>query len=166
MDTLLSKQDIEERLSKAYALAVAARAGYTTADHDLDRDGVDMRVQAGGDMRPAIDLQLKATINLGDPDYQGYFHFPLKRSNYKQLIIPTQTPRLLIVLDLPKDEAFWMTITGDELVLRRRAYWLYLGNKPESENASSVTVQIPEGNVFDVESLRSLMKQSRGGTIG
>ena len=166
MDALLSNQDIEERLSKAYALAVAARAGYTTADYDLDRDGVDMRIQAGGDMRPAIDLQLKATINLGDPDYEGHFHFPLKQSNYNQLIIPTQTPRLLVVLDLPKEEASWMTITEDELVLRRRAYWLYLGNKLETENSSSVTVQIPEGNVFDVDSLRFLMEQSRGGIIG
>ena len=38
----------------------------------------------------------------------------------------TQTPRLLVVLELPADESQWMTVTREELVLRRRAYWLSL----------------------------------------
>ena len=64
--------DQEEALSRVYARAVAARAGYVTADYDMDRDGVDLRIQAGGAMRPALDLQLKATINLGQP-HDGHF---------------------------------------------------------------------------------------------
>ena len=67
MDALLGSRDLEERLSMAYAHAVAARAGYIPAVYDLDRDGIDLRIQAGGAMRPALDLQLKATINLGAP---------------------------------------------------------------------------------------------------
>ena len=164
-DALLTTQDREECLSKAYAHTVAARAGYTTAVYEHDRDGVDIRIQAGGSMRPAIDLQLKATINLGETDDDGCFHFPLKRVNYDKLIIATQTPRLLVVLDLPREETEWMTITADELVLRRRAYWLNLLGSTETENQWSVTVRIPELNVFDVESLRALMEQSRGGKI-
>ena len=54
-------------------------------------------------MRPAIEFQLKATINLSDPD-DGYVRFPLRRRNYDLLIVDTQTPRLLMVLDLPSDE--------------------------------------------------------------
>ena len=61
-DTLLTIPDQEEALSRAYAYAIAAGAGYITGDYDLDRDGVDFRIQAGGPMRPALELQLKATI--------------------------------------------------------------------------------------------------------
>ena len=115
-------------------------------------------------MRPALDLQLKATINLirkGD----GYVRFQLKRKNYDDLCEDTQTPRLLVVLDLPKDERRWMTITTDELVLRHRAYWLNLKGWDETVNQTSVTVQIPEQNIFNVENLQALMEQSRQGSI-
>ena len=63
-DALLTIQDREEALSRVYARAVAAGAGYATAECDFDRDGVDLRIHAGGAMRPAVDLPLKATTNL------------------------------------------------------------------------------------------------------
>ena len=65
-DNLLTKSDRQEALSRAYAHAVAAQAGYVTAVYESDRDGVDLRIQASGVMRPALELQLKATINLGN----------------------------------------------------------------------------------------------------
>ena len=163
-DTLLTIPDQEEALSRAYAHAVAARAGYITAVYDVDHDGVDLRIQAGGAMRPALDLQLKATVNLGAPP-DGYFRFPLGRGNYDQLRIDTQTPRLLVVLDLPRDGCEWMTITENELVLRRRAYWLSLRGYEETDNRSSVTVRIPSDNLFDVDGLCALMEQSRNGSV-
>ena len=161
---MLTYPDREEALSRVYAHAVAARAGYVTAVYDIDRDGIDLRIQAGGAMRPALDLQLKATVNLGEAR-EGCFHFPLKRRNYDLLRIETQTPRLLVMLDLPKDEEQWVTITEDELVMRRRAYWLNLKGFEETDNRSSVTVRIPVGNLFDVENLHTLMEQSREGRI-
>lgn len=162
--SLLTNPDREEALSRVYAHAVAARAGYVTAVYDIDRDGIDLRIQAGGKMRPALDLQLKATVNLGEAR-DGCFHFPLKRRNYDLLRIETQTPRLLVVLDLPKDEEQWVTITEDELVMRRRAFWLNLKGFEERDKRSSVTVRIPVGNLFDVENLHALMEQSREGRI-
>ena len=163
-DSLLKTADQEEALSCVYARAVAARAGYTTSGPEQDRDGVDLQVQAGGTMRPALDLQLKATVNLERRD-DGHVHFPLKRRNYDLLREKTQTPRLLVVLDLPKDEAQWMTVTKNELVLRYRAYWLNLQGREETANKAYITVAIPKGNLFHVESLRCLMEQSRGGRI-
>ena len=115
-------------------------------------------------MRPALDLQLKATINLrASPD--GHYRFPLNRRNYDLLRVETQTPRLLVVLHLPRNEEQWVTITAEELVMRRRAYWLNLRNCDATDNQSSVTVRIPMGNVFDVDNLRTLMDQSRRGAI-
>lgn len=163
-DSLLSEPDQEEALSRVYAQAVAVRAGYTTSLPDFDRDSVDLQIKAGGRMRPAIDLQLKATINLGEP-IDDHFRFPLKSRNYDLLRIETQTPRLLVVLDLPRDKCAWMSITENELILRRRAFWVNLKGLPETINQTSVTISIPMDNLFTVESLQDLMEQSRTGGI-
>jgi len=163
-DTLLTIPDQKEALSRAYVRAVAARAGYVTTDHDFDRDGIDLGIKAGGKMRPALDVQLKATENLGALKGEC-FHFPLKSGNYDKLRIDTQTPRILVVLDLPKEESQWMTITEESLVMRRRAYWLNLRGREETSNRSSITVKIPHGNLIHVDSLRRLMQQSRNGRI-
>ena len=164
IDALLTESDRKEALSRIYAQAVAARAGYGTAEYSHDRDSIDLRIQAGCGMRPALELQLKATIKLRRLN-DGYIRFSLKPKNYNDLRENTQTPRLLVVLDLPKDEHQWMTITADELVLRYRAYWLNLKGWDETTNQTSITVRIPEQNIFNVENLRALMEQSRQGSI-
>ena len=163
-DALLTIPDQEEALSRVYVQAVAARSGYVTASYDLDRDGIDLQIGAGGEMRPKLDLQLKATVGLGKPK-DGCFRFQLRRRNYDLLREETQTPRLLVVLDLPEDKHQWMTVTADELVLRHGAYWLNLKGCEETTNRSSVTVKVPRENLFDVEGLRALMEQSRKGRI-
>lgn len=163
-DAALQTSLVEEALSCVYARAVAARAGYNVTTSGVDVDSVDLKIQAGGSMRPALDLQLKATVNLSEPR-DGYVSFPLRLKNYNDLRIDTQTPRLLVVLDLPTDDQRWMEVTEEELVLRRRAYWMSLKGAGERANTSTVSVQIPATNLFNVESLRSLMDQSRTGSI-
>ena len=162
IDALLTVSDQKEALSLIYARAVAARAGYVTEVLSPDRDSVDLCIRAGGRIRPLLDLQLKATVNLKRPG-DGFLHFPLGIKNYNDLRIESLILRLLVVLDLPKEEQRWMTITQDELILRHRAYWLNLQGYEETANQSSVTVRIPEENLFNVESLRTLMEQSRTG---
>ena len=163
-DRLLTSADQKAALSVVYAKAVAARAGYVTSVPDLDRDGVDLRIEAGGAMRPALDLQLKATARPGVPA-SGSLTFDLKRRNYDLLRVDTQTPRILVVFVLPGNRNHWMTITREELVLRRSAYWLSLRGADETMNRSSLTVRLPVANLFDVDGLRRLMEQSRNGRI-
>jgi len=93
-DTLLSTSDQKEALSRAYIYAIAAGAGYLVATQDFDRDGIDLMINAGGDMRPSLGIQAKATINLGQPT-EGTYRYPLKRRNYDLLRLPTQVPRAL-----------------------------------------------------------------------
>ena len=163
--TLLTGPDQKEGLSVAYVKALAARAGFSTAVPEPDRDSVDVRIMAGGPRRPALDLQLKATTDLAEAQ-DGFRRFRLRIKNYNELRIETQTPRLLVVLDLPQDEVQWMTITMEELVLRRRAYWVSLQQGHEEVvRQETVTVRIPEGNVFDVATLQTLMERSRNGDI-
>lgn len=164
-ETLLTTPDRKEALSRVYVQALAARAGYLTSVPEPDRDSVDLRIQAGGPRRPGLDLQLKATTELSEPR-DGFLRFRLSIKNYRDLSDETQTPRLLVVLDLPKDESQWMTVTDKEIALRRRAYWLSLQkDREEVDDQSTVTVRIPERNVLDVETMQKLMEQSRTGKI-
>ncbi len=115
-------------------------------------------------MRPCLDVQLKATVNLGKQE-DGVFRYPLKRRNYDLLRESTMVPRILVVLDLPRDESMWLTITAEELILRRCAFWASLAGLPDTGNKESVTVSIPASNLFDVGGLKALMEQSRTGAI-
>ena len=160
-NTLLSTSDQEEAMSWAYIRAVAGFAGYTISVEDFDRSGIDLRIHAGGVLSPSIGLQLKATINLGPPQSDSCFHYPLKVENYNRLVRPSQVPRYLVVLDLPTDKADWLEISDRELVLRHCAYWVSLADETESSNSTSVTVKIPAENRFAPEGLRGLLERSR-----
>ncbi len=161
---LLTGNDRKEALSRAYVAAVAAGAGYVTAHQDFDRDGVDIQIRAGGAMRPTLDIQLKATANLAMEGDDG-FRYPLRRRNYDLLRDASMVPRVLVVLDLPADEAMWINVSTDELVLRRCAYWVWLGDKPEAANSETVTVSISRKNLFDVDGLRNLMGKADTGAL-
>ena len=163
-DNLLTIADREEELSFVYVRAIAAQAAYTTAAPSLDRSGVDLSIHAGGATKPALDLQLKASVNLAKRD-DGFVRHKLKRRNYDSLRIETQTPRLLVVLDLPADRDRRAAVTEEKLILTNRAYWLSLKGFPETANEVSITAKIPEANLFNVDSMRRLMDQSRRGKI-
>ena len=162
---MLTRADQKERLSLVYVKALAARAGFTTSERGLDRDSIDVSIHGGEPQHPALDLQLKATATLG-AGRNGCRSFPsLKIKNYDDLRCPTQTPRLLVVLELPQEESRWMMVTPEELILRRRAYWLSLQGEGGVPNKTTVTVHIPEGNRLDVEALQTLMERSRKGEV-
>jgi Domain of unknown function (DUF4365) len=114
-------------------------------------------------MRPRLDLQLKATTILrGD---ESKFKFPLSTKNYNDLRVETQTPRLLVILDMPRLETEWITVTLESLILRKSAYWQSLQGAPETDNTKTVTVEIPKSQIFDVNGLRNLMERSRQGAV-
>jgi hypothetical protein len=89
--------------------------------------------------------------------------YRLKRKNYNELrITDLLVPRLLVVVHVPESEDEWLRHTEDELAMRRCGYWVSLCGRPETANASTVTVYLPRTNVFDVAGLRLLMgKASR-----
>ena len=163
-DAILGSTDREEALSRAYVAAVAAGAGYTLAVQDFDRDGVDVQVRAGGAMRPSLDIQLKATVRLKRGE-KGEYRYPLQRRNYDLLRAQSLVPRVLVVLDLPAEEHQWISVSVDELVMRRCAYWVNLSGLPQTTNKESVTVTIDNKNRFDIETLRDLMNRARRGVL-
>ncbi len=140
-------------------MAVAARAGYSTCEPNIDRDSVDLTIQAGGGKRPKLDIQLKATSGLAWKSQSA--SFSLKRKNYDDLRQPRMVPIILMVLDLPECEDKWMHCDASSLILSRCALWLSLTDAPPIETESR-TVQLHEHQRFNPDSLREMMQKSRG----
>ena len=163
-DALIKSTNLEEAISRVYVSAIVAGAGYVSGKTDFDMEGVDLTVHAAGPARPRIDIQLKATINLGDPT-DGVFRYPLKSRNYDLLREQTMAPRILVVVELPKNQSEWLTVSPDQLILRRCAFWHSLAGLPETSNKESVTISIQYARRFDVEGLKALMAQARTGVI-
>lgn len=159
-DAVISQAQSQERLSFAYVRAVAACAGYATSEPNPDMDGIDLRVSATGDMHPSIDIQLKATTNLNRRSNSS-LSYALPVRNYELLREPVQTPRLLVLLDLPDDQTEWLTITHEELALKKCAYWVDLSDHPETARSTSVTIDVPRDNLLDVKGLIGRMDWSR-----
>lgn len=166
-DGLLASTDIEDALAQVYIAALAAKAGYLIVRRDFDRDSVDITVEAGGHMRPKLDVQLKATINLVEVgEARDTFSYHCSRRNYELLRLATQTPRILVVMRLPKEPRDWLSINPHELIMRHCAYWVSLLNAPEiDEGKQGKSVHLPKANRLDDEALRMLMEQSRSGRI-
>jgi hypothetical protein len=162
-DALLTATSIEEALSEVYVRALAASAGYTTSKPDFDRDSVGISVNAGGNMRPQIDIQLKASINsvaLGDTI--SYF---CPKRNYDLLRRPTMVPRVLVLFQLPHNSQDWLAVHPDELILKHRAHWMSLKGYPETQNETGCTIYIPTANRLDVAGLTALLEKSRNGSL-
>jgi hypothetical protein len=163
-DQLLADTDIEDALSEAYVWVVATHAGYVISKKNFDRDGVDVTIEASGEARPKLDVQLKASINL-TANSDGVIKFPCPKKNYDKLRIATQTPRILIVMKLPTDKGDWISLSEEELTVRHAAYWISLKGLSETDNTTSVTIDIPAANKVTVQSLRDLMELSRKGAL-
>ena len=164
MDSLLTENDRKEALFLAYVQAVAAGAGYVVAKMDFDRDGIDVEIKAGGDMSPALGVQLKATSGLRVLR-DGNFSFDLKTLNYNHLRRVTQTPRILVVFKMPNDEKSWIDCSLEELRLRHCAYWRNFLGAPATNNEETVAISIENRNIFDIDCLKNLMQSSREGIL-
>jgi hypothetical protein len=73
------------------------------------------------------------------------------------------TPRILVLLVQPADDADWTAMTEDELILRRCAYRLSLEGAEPTANTRTVRVAIPRANAFSIEALQRIMERVRAG---
>ena len=91
MGTLLPGADHKEALFRVYVKALPTWAGYSTSVPQSDPDNVDIRLQAGGPRRPAIDLQLKPTSAFAEPQ-GGFLRFRLPAKNCRSPRHEAQPP--------------------------------------------------------------------------
>lgn len=150
----------KEQFSIAYVRAVASVAGFSVTEKEVDDDSIDLiiasRGKKGSIRSPRLELQLKCTS--AEIPKDNHFSYELKRKNYDDLRgNDFVVPRILVVVIVPSDVSYWLYQTEEELSLRRCGYWLSLKEHPETQNTTSVTVNIPKENVFSVDQLNQLM---------
>lgn len=156
----------KEQFSRAYVAAIAAQAGCNSAKPEVDDDSVDLTLKMKGltdcrCSRAEIDIQLKCTANGDLSKYTLSYALPLK--NYNDLRDDVSTPRLLVVVCVPKEIEDWTQQDEQQLSLRNCGYWLSLAGCEPTENESTVTVKIPRENVFSTEFLRKTMRKIANG---
>lgn len=159
----------QEAFSRAYVRAVAAAAGFRVqAGADPDDDSIDVTLAArgpGGTVRsPKLDVQLKC--QLGRPDAEPTWPYDLKVKNYNDLRHSDfQVPRILVVVAVPDDPAQWVEQDEERLLMRHCGWWVSLRGEPATTNTTTVRVQIPRVQCFDVAGLTALMDRlGQGGT--
>lgn len=147
-----------QQFSIAYVHAISSVAGYACERPSVDDNSVDVSFKCSESPFPQVDVQLKSTANASYLR-NGHFHFPLSIKNYNDLRSRTLVPRILILVVMPEaDPTTWISHSVEQLSLMKCAYWFSLSDLPEKKNESSVTIEIPESNLFTSTALVQLME--------
>ena len=156
----------KEEFSRAFVLAIAAKAGCSNSKPSVDCDSVDLTLSMDGIQgallqSAGLDIQLKCTSQ--DLENDGVFKFPLPIKNYNDLRAKVMTPRILVVVQVPEEIEDWLLQDSDKLCLFKCAYWYSLAGLPDTNNTSSVTVHIPTTQVFTAKFLEDAIHKIANG---
>lgn len=167
----MMESHIKEGLSKAYAIAVAHKAGMNFAipDFDYGIDGIfrDIQFLDGRycDNSWSIDIQLKSTINIIDDG--EYIKYDLEVKNYNDLVATdVGGTRILVLFVLPDNQDEWLNISEEGTILKNCAWWCSFKGQNPTTNNSKVRVTIPKNQLLTATSLREIMNKVKiGATI-
>ena len=154
---LPSDSDTKERLSLAYARAVAARCrAYISAEEGGEYSGTDGLIVSALQPKRVIALQLKSTSNpvavVGN-----HIAWPLAVDTYDHLRrTDAGVPQILVVVQLATSPDDWVRVSALNLRFRRTAWWTDLWGEPGVSNASTITVHIPKRRLFTPRALASI----------
>lgn len=162
----LTNNDIESELSYAYLHAVTSKVGASCsiANRALDGNGIDATITGWGPFpcggyleEVTVHVQLKATISVPVEQNGHLSYFLRKTGRYNDLRADTvSVPRILVVMFLPDDAANWLTISPNELILKKCAYWTSLRGAAESTNETGETVYLPKAQILDTNNLTDI----------
>jgi len=169
---MMTDNDIEENMSRAYVFAVAGRAGVllgsTVKDYGCDGTFHEVVVLGGGKRMQggfSIDFQLKASKNctLEDNDVV----YDLDAETHKKLVSRKEqggTPMILIVLVLPAATNDWLVHSEDQLLIKQCCYWCVVDGVP-TNNKSTVRIRIPRRQQLTPEAVTDLLARARAGAM-
>ena len=163
---MLPENDVKEALSIAYVQAVCGMAGYSYAkdskDYGMDITVNDVIKRKDGSVFPSghrVDIQAKATTDDASSD-EPILKYRIKNKNYNDLRFDDPgTPRILVILFLPKERSSWIDQSVDRLIMKKCAYWVSLKGCSEVKKEGLTTVEIPRENIFSAEQLKSMMER-------
>ena len=159
----LSQEDIQEELSYAYIHAISSRMGFGCDRPGKDRDKVDVTIQAYGFLEPnseitspELKIQLKATSRPVERD--DHFIFSIDISTYHNLRQETHhVPKILVLFIMPENSDEWLEHDEDALITRKCAYWVSLKGMPDTQNTTTISIQVPKANILSPENLHSIL---------
>lgn len=163
---MITQQHTEEDLSRAYVLAVSARAGYLVhfnEGHDYGVDGsinevtrINNRFRESGF---SCDFQLKSSIKWKESEQSIDYDLDVDTYDYLcERAKNNSNPIILILLALPESHTEWLNISDDQLVMKKACYWIKLDGLL-TDNTSSKRVYFPKKQIFNVENLRLLFQE-------
>lgn len=162
----LTKNNIESELSYAYLHAIASNAGAScsVSNRGLDGNGIDASITgwgpfpSGGYLKEiTIHVQLKATIGVPTETDDYFSYFLNGTTRYDDLRANTvSVPRIMVVLFLPNEAVDWLTISSEELTLKKCAYWVSLNGANASTNTTGETVYLPKAQIMNSDNLMQI----------
>lgn len=142
----------KEHISRAYLHAMATRAGYTIANWNVDKDGVDATIRHRGLM---VDIQLKCTC-VPVTTKSGYGYRLDKRTYDLLRDAARSAPGYLVLMIVPEDISEWIVLDARHLLLACHAYWARVQDRPALSGTQSTMIDLPSQNVLSVDSLRMM----------
>jgi hypothetical protein len=161
----MTEEQIKAAISQHFVQIIASRGGFKCAkpetDHgcDLTITKVATRQQAGRvryiDSGYFVDIQLKCTCEAQVIRTDADIAYDLEVKNYNDLIHRRDsgalTPLILVLLVLPDEPAEWLTVTADNMIVRRAAYWFVPPpDATATDNAATIRIHIPTANTVDL----------------
>lgn len=157
--------DIMECLSRNYLETIANRTGffnlqgkdYGTDLHicraiTSDRGQYKRQLMTGRQ----VHIQVKSVLEHNVRITPLGINYDLEKKNFDDLIdrkneLGGVIPLILIVFVFPSEQQDWLTLTPEELILRRQAYWYFPDDDLKyTENEYTQIIKIPKSNLVDL----------------
>ena len=161
----------QEEFSYAYLYTIAAVAGYElrVKGRALDNSGIDISIEVPGQigrlLSPKFDAQVKC-ISDSTIIREEAIYYPLAIHNYRRLIHPNpSSPQLLIVVFVPRDTTDWLSVSEDQSLIKKCAYWMSLKGATPTQNTETITIHIPRKNLLTPDTLQIIMQTIAEGEV-
>jgi len=169
---MLTIPHCKESLSRAYVTAVVGRARHKVnwnSEFDYGVDGYVRIIEKRGprhyETGLGFDFQTKTTTDWTLDN--GRIVYDLEADAYNDLVSRAGKgglPFLLILLCIPHNDASWLEVSPDRLVIQKCAYWLQLDGVL-TQNIESKRVGIPIANVFSPASVVQILNAIKTGEM-
>jgi hypothetical protein len=146
----------QEQISLAYLSAVATRAGATSAQWNVDKDGVDVTLKRD---HIQVEFQMKCSFSptlLADGET---YAFDLDIRTYNLLRHPNRSAAgFLGLVVVPGDLEEWLAHDEDSLLMRCAGYYARIQNLPAVSTDSTTRIHLPKKQRIDSAGLDSIFR--------
>ncbi|WP_228982437.1 DUF4365 domain-containing protein [Streptomyces sp. DH12] len=154
----------QEQISLAYLSAVATRAGATSAQWNVDKDGVDATLKRD---HIQVEFQMKCSFSptlLADGET---YAFDLDIRTYDLLRHPNRSAAgFLGLVVVPKDLDDWLVHDEESLMMHCTGYYARIQNLPAVSTESTTRIHLPKKQRLDSAGLDSIFAYAFGRLFG